>query len=48
VAASFESIAEEVEMTFCWIHAPVRTYVRRIGFKLHVRSKVEAIIKYLS
>lgn len=26
----------------------VRTYVRRICFKLHVRSKVEAIIKYLS
>ena len=26
----------------------VRTYVKRICFKLHVRSKVEAIIKYLS
>ena len=26
----------------------VGTYVRRICFKLHVRSKVEAIIKYLS
>jgi DNA-binding NarL/FixJ family response regulator len=39
-----KEIADEMNITL----ATVRTYVRRICLKLHVRSKVEAIIKYLS
>ena len=39
-----KEIADEMSITL----ATVRTYVKRICFKLHVRSKVEAIIKYLS
>ena len=39
-----KEVADELGVTL----ATVRTYVKRICFKLHVRSKVEAIIKYLS
>jgi len=39
-----KEVADELGITL----PTVRTYVRRICFKLHVRSKVEAIIKYLS
>jgi len=39
-----KEVADEMGITL----ATVRTYVKRICFKLHVRSKVEAIIKYLS
>ncbi len=39
-----KEVADQLGLT---VHT-VRTYVRRICFKLHVRSKVEAIIKYLS
>ncbi|MGB6221369.1 response regulator [Haloferula sp.] len=39
-----KEVADELGITV----PTVRTYVRRICFKLHVRSKVEAIIKYLS
>jgi DNA-binding CsgD family transcriptional regulator len=37
-------VADRLDLTV----PTVRTYVRRICFKLHVRSKVEAIITYLS
>jgi DNA-binding NarL/FixJ family response regulator len=39
-----KEVADRLDLTV----PTVRTYVRRICFKLHVRSKVEAIIKYLS
>jgi DNA-binding NarL/FixJ family response regulator len=39
-----KEVADELGITL----PTVRTYVKRICFKLHVRSKVEAIIKYLS
>lgn len=39
-----KEVADEMGITL----PTVRTYVKRICFKLHVRSKVEAIIKYLS
>ena len=39
-----KEVADQMGITL----ATVRTYVKRICFKLHVRSKVEAIIKYLS
>jgi DNA-binding NarL/FixJ family response regulator len=39
-----KEVSDEMGITL----ATVRTYVKRICFKLHVRSKVEAIIKYLS
>lgn len=39
-----KEVADQLGLTL----PTVRTYVRRICFKLHVRSKVEAIIKYLS
>ncbi|MGJ8726401.1 MAG: response regulator [Roseibacillus sp.] len=40
----YKEVADEMGITL----PTVRTYVKRICFKLHVRSKVEAIIKYLS
>ena len=39
-----KEVADQLGLTL----PTVRTYVKRICFKLHVRSKVEAIIKYLS
>ncbi len=39
-----KEVADQLDLTV----PTVRTYVKRICFKLHVRSKVEAIIKYLS
>ena len=39
-----KEVADQLDITV----PTVRTYVRRICYKLHVRSKVEAIIKYLS
>lgn len=41
-------IQKEVALKLGLTLPTVRTYVKRICFKLHVRSKVEAIIKYLS
>lgn len=40
----YKEVAEKLDLTL----PTVRTYVKRICYKLHVRSKVEAIIKYLS
>jgi len=40
----YKEVADQLDLTL----PTVRTYVKRICFKLHVRSKVEAIIKYLS
>ena len=40
----YKEVADQLSLTV----PTVRTYVKRICFKLHVRSKVEAIIKYLS
>jgi DNA-binding CsgD family transcriptional regulator len=40
----YKEVADRLDLTI----PTVRTYVKRICFKLHVRSKVEAIIKYLS
>lgn len=40
----YKEVSEKLNITL----ETVRTYVKRICFKLHVRSKVEAIIKYRS
>jgi DNA-binding NarL/FixJ family response regulator len=40
----YKEVADQLGLTV----PTVRTYVKRICFKLHVRSKVEAIIKFLS
>jgi DNA-binding NarL/FixJ family response regulator len=40
----YKEVADQLELTL----ETVRTYVKRICQKLHVRSKVEAIIKYRS
>jgi len=40
----YKEVADQLDITM----ETVRTYVKRICIKLHVRSKVEAIIKYRS
>ena len=40
----YKEVADQLDISL----ETVRTYVKRICHKLHVRSKVEAIIKYLS
>ena len=40
----YKEVADQLDITL----ETLRTYVKRICIKLHVRSKVEAIIKYRS